>query len=152
MSWLSQVLESSYKWQPSRDDFAKTEKFLKGLGADVVATYDDVADDEHAKEIVGDKVRGSQSEGLPIKQFRHHSRKSACSWIVWEVRRQRIRCALRAKVHTLLCMAQWPTRTSVSHHSSSSSRIFTFAGSGGLLGSTRRLRRKGQSSSMNWFR
>ena len=63
MSWLSQVLKSSYKWQPSRDDFAKTEKFLKGLGADVVATYDDVADDEHAKEIVGDKVRGSQSEG-----------------------------------------------------------------------------------------
>ncbi|KAF9793278.1 NAD(P)-binding protein [Thelephora terrestris] len=38
-----------------KDDFAKTERLLKDLGADVVLTYDDVADDERAREVVGDK-------------------------------------------------------------------------------------------------
>jgi hypothetical protein len=59
----TQVLELCYKPQSYRDDFAKTERLLKDLGADVVLTYDDVADDERAREVVGDKVCESQCEG-----------------------------------------------------------------------------------------
>ncbi|KAF9653823.1 trans-2-enoyl-CoA reductase [Thelephora ganbajun] len=38
-----------------KDDFAETERFLKGLGADVVLTYDDIPDEERVRELVGGK-------------------------------------------------------------------------------------------------
>ena len=47
--------------RPSRDDFPKTEKFLKDLGADIVLTYDDLSDDERVRELVDGKVRESRS-------------------------------------------------------------------------------------------
>jgi len=41
-----------------KDDFPETEKLLKGLGADIVSTYDDLQDDERVRELVdGKEVR-----------------------------------------------------------------------------------------------
>jgi len=38
-----------------KDDFAETERLLKGLGADVVLTYDDISSDERVSELVSGK-------------------------------------------------------------------------------------------------
>ena len=58
--WLTTI-------QIFREDFAKTDKLLKDLGADIVLTYDDIPkDDEGLRKLLGNKVHEIRSSKVAV--------------------------------------------------------------------------------------